>query len=108
MSSKSTRNVLALMMLCAASATASLPGPTEADAYAAFLRGLGVDPRRFPADDPEAELEALVRRIDPLHGVIGANAVVLDDVPAGAVAVGIPARIVRHSSPRPLPVGACA
>ena len=40
--------------------------------------------------------------------VIGANAVVLDDVPAGAVAVGIPARIVRHSSPRPLPVGACA
>jgi len=31
------------------------------------------------------------------HAVIGANAVVLDDVPAGAVAVGIPARIIPRN-----------
>lgn len=30
------------------------------------------------------------------HAVIGANAVVLADVPPGAVAVGIPARVVRQ------------
>jgi serine O-acetyltransferase len=30
--------------------------------------------------------------------VIGANAVVLEDVPAGALAVGVPARIVRTGS----------
>ena len=30
------------------------------------------------------------------HAKIGANAVVLTDVPAGATAVGIPARIIRH------------
>lgn len=33
--------------------------------------------------------------------VIGANAVVLDDVPAGALAVGIPARIIRRDAPEP-------
>jgi len=33
------------------------------------------------------------------HAVIGANAVVLCDVPAGATAVGIPARIVARSAP---------
>jgi serine O-acetyltransferase len=32
--------------------------------------------------------------------VIGANAVVLQDVPAGAMAVGIPARIIYSSGPR--------
>lgn len=32
------------------------------------------------------------------HARIGANAVVLSDVPAGAVAVGIPARILDKSS----------
>ena len=31
------------------------------------------------------------------HATIGANAVVLDDVPAGAVAVGIPARVKMRS-----------
>ncbi len=30
------------------------------------------------------------------HAKIGANAVVLTDVPAGATAVGIPARIIRR------------
>ena len=35
-------------------------------------------------------------------------AVVLDDVPAGALAVGIPARIVRRPTPRPIPLEACA
>jgi serine O-acetyltransferase len=30
---------------------------------------------------------------------IGANAVVLDDVPAGAVAVGVPARVIRPGGP---------
>ncbi|MEM8561249.1 MAG: hypothetical protein AAGF57_03395 [Pseudomonadota bacterium] len=30
------------------------------------------------------------------HALIGANAVVLQDVPAGATAVGIPARIIEH------------
>jgi serine O-acetyltransferase len=32
------------------------------------------------------------------HATIGANAVVLEDVPAGATAVGIPARIVGGGS----------
>ncbi|HEY2746869.1 MAG TPA: serine acetyltransferase [Polyangia bacterium] len=32
--------------------------------------------------------------------IIGANAVVLDDVPPGATAVGVPARIVEKSAPR--------
>lgn len=32
------------------------------------------------------------------HAVIGANAVVLKDVPAGAVAVGVPARILPQGS----------
>ncbi len=31
------------------------------------------------------------------HAVIGANAVVLCDVPSGATAVGIPARIIGRS-----------
>ena len=33
------------------------------------------------------------------HAVIGANAVVLSDVPAGAVVGGIPARILKESAP---------
>jgi len=37
--------------------------------------------------------------------VIGANAVVLGDVPAGAVAVGVPARVVDRRGPRRLAVG---
>ncbi|KIC40591.1 serine acetyltransferase [Ruegeria sp. ANG-R] len=33
------------------------------------------------------------------HAVIGANAVVLSDVPAGSTAVGVPARIIKHKDP---------
>ena len=33
---------------------------------------------------------------------IGANAVVLNDVPAGATAVGVPARIIKTQTPRPV------
>ena len=33
------------------------------------------------------------------HARIGANAVVLDDVPAGATAVGIPAKVVKGPAP---------
>lgn len=35
------------------------------------------------------------------HARIGANAVVLDDVPAGATSVGIPARVLSHPHARP-------
>lgn len=33
--------------------------------------------------------------------VIGANAVVLKDVPAGAVAVGVPAKVIKQRDPQP-------
>jgi serine O-acetyltransferase len=32
--------------------------------------------------------------------LIGANAVVISDIPAGSVAVGIPARVIRYQGPR--------
>lgn len=35
------------------------------------------------------------------HARIGANAVVLEDVPAGATSVGIPARVVSHPHVQP-------
>ena len=39
---------------------------------------------------------AILGRVDVGRGAkIGANAVVLKDIPAGAVAVGVPARIVK-------------
>jgi len=37
------------------------------------------------------------------HVVVGAGAVVTDDLPAGAVAVGVPARVVRTREPAPAP-----
>jgi serine O-acetyltransferase len=37
--------------------------------------------------------------------MIGANAVVLEDVPAGALVVGVPARVVSRRVETPLPVG---
>jgi serine O-acetyltransferase len=36
---------------------------------------------------------------------VGANAVVIDDVPAGATAVGVPARILREARPQVVGVG---
>jgi serine O-acetyltransferase len=39
------------------------------------------------------------------HAEIGANAVVLEDVPAGAVVAGVPARVLRR---KPLPASAPA
>jgi serine O-acetyltransferase len=35
------------------------------------------------------------------HAEIGANAVVLEDVPPGAIAVGVPARVTRRRPPEP-------
>ena len=32
------------------------------------------------------------------HCIVGANAVVLEDVPGGATAVGVPARVIRHAA----------
>ncbi len=39
------------------------------------------------------------------RAVIGANAVVLHDVPPGAVVVGIPARVLRIESPQIVKTG---
>lgn len=50
----------------APAAASPRPAASDGAAYEAFLRGLGVDPRRFPADDPEADLEALGRRFRAL------------------------------------------
>ncbi len=41
------------------------------------------------------------------HAVIGANAVVLDDVPSHAIAVGIPARIIAGTPPEKEPPMGC-
>ena len=62
----------------------------------------------YPVIGDDVEVGCGARILGPVHigngAVIGANAVVLCDVPAGAVAVGIPARIVpsRTSRRRPL------
>jgi acetyltransferase-like isoleucine patch superfamily enzyme len=37
------------------------------------------------------------------HVVVGAGAVVTEDLPAGAVAVGVPARVVRTREAAPAP-----
>jgi acetyltransferase-like isoleucine patch superfamily enzyme len=37
------------------------------------------------------------------HVVVGAGAVVTEDLPAGAVAVGVPARVVRTRETAPAP-----
>lgn len=61
----------------------------------------------YPVIDDDVEVGCGARILGPVHigvgAVIGANAVVLTDVPAGAVAVGIPARILpgRAAARRP-------
>jgi hypothetical protein len=40
------------------------------------------------------------------HAEIGANAVVLDDVPAHALAIGVPARVINRQKGLPRPEGA--
>lgn len=62
----------------------------------------------FPVVGDDVFVGAGARVLGGIHvsdgALIGANAVVLDDVPAGATAVGIPARVVRraaHAEPAP-------
>ncbi|MDO8834351.1 MAG: serine O-acetyltransferase EpsC [Vicinamibacterales bacterium] len=58
----------------------------------------------YPVIGDDVEVGCGARILGPVrigHGaVIGANAVVLSDVPAGGVAVGIPARIIKVSVPQ--------
>lgn len=53
----------------------------------------------YPTIENDVELGAGARVLGPVRvgagAVIGANAVVLSDIPAGATAVGAPARVVR-------------
>jgi serine O-acetyltransferase len=57
-----------------------------------------------PVIDDDVEIGCGARILGPVHigarAVIGANAVVLQDVPADAVAVGIPARILAPKARR--------
>ena len=56
----------------------------------------------YPVIGNDVEIGCGARILGPVRigdgAVIGANAVVIADVPAGAVAVGIPARIVSGRS----------
>lgn len=65
------------------------------------------EPDGVPVIDADVHIGAGAKLLGPIHigeGVrIGANAVVLCDVPAGATAVGVPARIVTAHEPHKLP-----
>ena len=72
-----------------------------------FYQNVTVGVRRYPCDgktEPE-EYPQIGNNVIVYSGavkigdnaVIGANAVVTQDVPAGAIAVGIPAKIIRQS-----------
>jgi serine O-acetyltransferase len=54
----------------------------------------------WPVIDDDVTVGAGARLLGPIHvgrgAVIGANAVVLQDVPAGGIAVGVPAQIVKQ------------
>jgi serine O-acetyltransferase len=56
-----------------------------------------------PVIESDVQIGVGAKVLGPVHvgrgAVIGANAVVLHDVPAGAVVVGVPARILRIDPP---------
>jgi serine O-acetyltransferase len=58
-----------------------------------------------PVIEDDVEIGVGAKVLGPVRigrgAVVGANAVVLHDVPPGAVVVGIPARILRMSTPNP-------
>jgi serine O-acetyltransferase len=61
------------------------------------------DPAKRPIVEDDVTLAAGSKVLGPVRlargCTVGANAVVLQDVPAGALAVGVPARIVQQSKP---------
>jgi len=61
----------------------------------------------YPTIEDDVEVGCGARILGPIRigarSVIGANAVVLADVPADSVAVGVPARIIRSSTPKQTP-----
>ncbi|HEX5105944.1 MAG TPA: DapH/DapD/GlmU-related protein [Pirellulaceae bacterium] len=64
---------------------------------------IGAERRQSPVLGNRVFIGAGAKIIGPVHigddARIGANAVVLKDVPAGATAVGIPAKVVRQRGP---------
>jgi serine O-acetyltransferase len=65
---------------------------------------IGAERRRSPTLGDGVFVGAGARIIGPVHvgsgAKIGANAVVLDDVPADGVAVGVPARVIQEVQER--------
>jgi serine O-acetyltransferase len=61
----------------------------------------------YPTIEDDVEVGCGARILGPIRigakAVIGANSVVLADVPAGAVAVGAPARIITPTTPKSAP-----
>ena len=66
-----------------------------------FYQNVTVGVRRYPCDGNNVIVYSGAVIVGPVkigdNAVIGANAVVTQDVPTGAIAVGIPAKIIRQS-----------